>query len=245
MAEGEGGAPPRGRPLADERWANAYAEGYGEGIRDALKEILGAVRSGTPQEIRWQVQSRLARIPEDVELKRRALLGPPPRGGWEAPRRPAPAPAVSLTGALEGSGVLYKEAMAVEAPAHVAQVHRNYGRVVAFGRAPQPPLPLPEGTLAVLVVGGSRERPGEEPTEDLASAAGRLDALLVEGPTLVYCDCVEYLCSEYGEDVVVRSLGWIAERVRQRSGRLVISVDPSGLRPASLAQLQRALGAVR
>src|SRR5271165_6451796 len=116
-------------PPADELRAHAFADGYGEGLRDALRELLQAARSSTPQELRWQIESRLARIPQEVELKRRALLGPPPHGGWDAPRRlvPAPpptppAPSPTLAGTLTGSGVLFREATPVNAAGHVASV---------------------------------------------------------------------------------------------------------------------------
>ncbi|MCI4370627.1 MAG: hypothetical protein L3J81_04785, partial [Thermoplasmata archaeon] len=141
-------------PPADELRAHAFADGYGEGLRDALRELLQAARSSTPQELRWQIESRLARIPQDVELKRRALLGPPPsHAGWDAPRHlalaappppaPAPAAAPTLSGTLTGSGVLFKERTPVGASAHVSSVWRNFGRVIAFGRAPDPPLAVP------------------------------------------------------------------------------------------------------
>lgn len=244
---------PRERPKgpADERIAGAYAEGYGEGIRDALREVLQAVRSSTPQELRWQVQSRLARVAEEVELKRRSLLGPPPRDGWQ-PARARAVPAIAsapsgprLTESLEGGGVLFREARPSAAPEHVGAVWPQYGRVVVFGRPAEPPLPVPPESIRLLAVGRMRAGDDAEAAPDLSAAAGRLPAILSEGPLLVYCDCLEYLAQEYTEEIAVRSIGWIVDRVRERAGWVVVTVNPDGLKPSNLASLQKIFRTVR
>ena len=259
MDPGEDDRPPgRPRPAADERIAHAFADGYGEGIRDALREVLEAVRTSTPAELRWQVQSRIARIPEDVELKRRSLLGPPPRDGWEATRRaprspaaalgppPAPAtPAPTLTQALQGSGVLFQEVRPSAALAHVGGIWRQYGRVFVFGRVPDPPLPVPDDAVTVVAVGRARIAGPEGDAPDLGGAAGQLMALIGEGTALVYCDSVEYLATEYSEGTAVRALIWIVEQLRARSGGVVVSVNPAALQASSRAQLERMFKAGR
>ncbi len=78
----------------DDEYARAYADGYGEGLRDALRELLAHLSRGhTPHEVRMIVESRLARVREEVELKRKSLLSPPRRPSWGALLRP-PAPDV-------------------------------------------------------------------------------------------------------------------------------------------------------
>ena len=76
--------PPANEDLpADEEFARTYAAGYEEGVRSALREVLQhASRGHTAQELRILIESRLARLSEEVELKRKGLLAPPRRPAW-------------------------------------------------------------------------------------------------------------------------------------------------------------------
>ena len=64
-------APPArdDAPRPDEEYARTYADGYEEGVRSALREVLQhASRGHTAQELRILIESRLARLEEEVEL---------------------------------------------------------------------------------------------------------------------------------------------------------------------------------
>jgi hypothetical protein len=139
---------------------------------------------------------------------------------------------------LAGNGILFKEPTPVGAARHVDTVWKNYHRVIAFGRPPDPPLRVPPESFEVLFVGRAQAS-GASDAPDLASAAGQLQERLTQGPALVYCDAVEYLASEYGEEVAIRSIGWIVEQVRRSAGWVVVSVDPTTLSTVGAALLQR------
>ncbi|MCI4318467.1 MAG: hypothetical protein L3J96_08005, partial [Thermoplasmata archaeon] len=88
-AQEPSGTPGRAATPPDEESANAYADGYGEGLREAFREVLQhASRGHTAQELRILIESRLARWREDVEVKRKSLLGPPRRPSWGPLLRP-------------------------------------------------------------------------------------------------------------------------------------------------------------
>ena len=245
MARDEG-APGRPVPPADERAAHAFADGYGEGLRDALRDVLQHVSRGhLPQELRWLIESRLARVPEEVELKRRALLGPPRRVAWDALlRAPSPVsapepPAPTLDQVLEGTGVLFREDRPTLAIQYLAGRWKSLGRVLAVARPPGAELPVPPERLTLLPIGSDQE------LRDPGEAAGRIHAILSEGAAVVYLDCVEFLVREFGADITLRFVEWLMGEVRSASGLLVVSVDPSTLEAIAFRRLQRLFPTVR
>jgi hypothetical protein len=245
--------PPTPRPLppADERSAHAFAEGYGEGLKDALREVLQhASRGHTAQELRWLIESRLARVPEEVELKRRSLLGPPRRVAWDTILRPpatvAPATAApTLDTVLEGTSLLFREPQPVRATACVNSRWRRFGRVVALTRRTELGLGVPEESLIRIPLGRSREGGGEEAGLDPGEAAGRVPGILADGPAIVFLDSVEFIVREYGDDVALRLIEWLVPQIRGASGLLVVSVDPSTIDPISFNRIQRLFASVQ
>lgn len=223
----------RAGPPPDEIAAHAFADGYGEGLRDGLRDVLQhASRGHTAQELRWLIESRLARVNEEVALKRRALLGPPKRVDWETILRPPatvpPAPTLETT--LTGTGVLFKDERADRARSFVAARWRSFGRVVQVGPPGNPPAEVPPEALVRIPLGVGGAGAIEPAAISPGEAAGRLDALLQEGPALVFLDALAAQVREEGIDPTQRFLEWLAHRVRDRSGLLVSWIDPTTLK---------------
>jgi hypothetical protein len=253
------GLPPREPPEpgpvpGDDEYVRGYAEGYEEGLREALRELLQhASRGHTAQELRFLVESRLARLGEDVERKRRSLLAPPrkPAWGpllraprpWDGGRRDAPPPPATV--ALHpGETVLIRE----ERPERAVELLRasaaDYPRVVLVSNHP-PEIGSPGGrSPTVLRVGpaaGDAER-GLAPGE----IAGRIrEATDAEGGALVYLDAFELLATEYSLETAVKFVHWAAGQAADRRSALLASVDPKALDPKDLGRLQRAFNIVR
>jgi hypothetical protein len=242
---------PGSRPLppADERSAHAFADGYGEGLRDALRDVLQqASRGHTAQELRWLIESRLARVNEEVELKRRALLGPPRRPAWDqllrSPAPPAPAPTLETT--LQGTAFLFQEPRPARARAFVGERYATYGRVAAIVREEGGGFGLPPGTVRSFLVGAARHGPssGDEGL-DPGEAAGRVRELLDQGPALVYLDAFDFLVREYGADVTLRFVEYLLGLTKQSSSLLVVSADPAATEEMVSRRLARLFPTVR
>ena len=245
--------PPAEEPPADEEFARTYAAGYEEGVRSALREVLQhASRGHTAQELRILVESRLARLSEEVELKRKGLLGPPRRPAWNSLLR-APQPARAWTGPVPGpvppplrlgpgKTVLVRE----ERPARALEVLRtNLG---AFPRLATVSLRPPEVAGAApdrridLAVGGAggadvtsapRLAPGE--------VGGRLRAPTeAAGGALVYVDALEYLATEYSLDTTLKFVHWLVAQVRETGSALIVSFDKRALDVREMSLLERA-----
>jgi hypothetical protein len=254
------GGPPREPPEpgsvpGDDEYARGYTEGYEEGLREALREFLQhASRGHTAQELRFLVESRLARLSEDVERKRRSLLAPPRKPAWgpllRAPRpwdgsAPFGAPPPPAVMALRpGETVLIRE----ERPERAIELLRasapHYPRVVLVSNRP-PEIGSPAGpSPIVLRVGpaaGDAER-GLAPGE----IAGRIrEATDADGGALVYLDAFELLATEYSLDTAVKFVHWTAGQASDRRSALLASVDPKALDPKDLGRLQRAFNIVR
>lgn len=254
MSEGEAPSDPATPPEGDEAYATAYSEGYGEGLREALRELLQhASRGHTAQELRFLVESRLARVREDIEVKRRSLLRPPRRPAWGALlRTPKPVePWNQQIGGLPeapvpaGQTVLVRE----ERPAVAVELLRR--SLGAFPRvlivSVRPPT-VPDGAGAaidVLRVGpasGDAGRPGLSPSE----IAGRIrDATDAPGGALIYLDAFEFLATEYTLETSLKFVHWATGQAMDHRSALIASVDPKALDPKDASRLQRAFNMVR
>ncbi len=250
----ERGPLPPEDPPADEEFARAYAAGYEEGVRSALRELLQhASRGHTAQELRMLAESRLARLADEVEVKRKGLLAPPRRPAWNALLRP-PQPARTTGGPGGPSGstpltpgrtVLVRE----ERPLRALEILRAnataYPRVVFVSQRPPEVPGLPAGRRLELLVtsggpdpdGGGRLAPGEiggrlrEPTES-------------PGGALVYVDALEYLASEYSLDTTLKFVHWLVTQVEQTGSALVASFDRRSLDVKEMSLLERAFALV-
>jgi hypothetical protein len=249
-----GAPPPDEEPPADEEFARTYAAGYEEGVRSALREVLQHTSRGhTAQELRILVESRLARLDEEVEVKRRSLLAPPRRPAWSALLRPPQAarPWVSPFGASPpplarvgaGRSVLVRE----ERPAKAVEMLRasvnDFPRAAIVSLRP-PELPGVSRERRVDIVpngsdlaGGGRLSPGEigghlrGPTESTGGA-------------LVYVDALEYLAGEYGLDVTLKFAHWLIGQIEQTGSGLIVSFDRRSLDTREMSRLERPFAAV-
>ena len=244
-------------PPADEEYARAYAAGYEEGVRNALRETLEHISRGhTPQEVRMLTASRLARLSEEVELKRKSLLAPPRRPAWGSLLRP-PAPARPWTGPvpgattasvrlLPGRSLLVRE----ERPARALEILRAnagaFSRVATVSMRP-PELPgFPSGHRTDLTVGGpgSAEGPGAAGLTP-GEISGRLrDPTEAPGGALVYVDALEYLATEHGLEVTVKFVHWLVTQAQETGSALLVSFDPRSLDVRDVSRLERAFETV-
>ncbi len=243
-----GNGPRRPDPGADDEFARAYADGYGEGLREALREVLGhAARGHTVQELRMLIESRLARLRDDVELKRRSLTGPPRQPSWSALfRPPAPAPLVPAAARpapgervvpvlSPGESYLFREERPLRAVAFVEANGAAYPRLLVASFRP-PALPgIDPGRLTVLRVG-----PGATGPTSPTDLSGRLRAAM-EGPggALVYLDVFEIMATEHGVDPMLRFVAWATQTAQATGSTVVLSVDPKGVEDRTLSLLQR------
>ena len=250
-------SPPPEEPPADEEFARTYAAGYEEGVRSALREVLQhASRGHTAQELRILVESRLARLSEEVELKRKGLLGPPRRPAWNSLLR-APQPAHAWTGPVPGAmapplrmgpgrTVLVRE----ERPARALEVLRvNVGafpRVATVSIRPPEVVGLTPDRRTDLTVGGAggpdassvpRLAPGE--------IGGRLRAPTeAPGGALVYVDALEYLATEYSLDTTLKFVHWLVAQAHETGSALIVSFDKRALDVREMSLLERAFETV-
>jgi len=244
-------------PPADEEYARAYAAGYEEGVRNALRETLEHISRGhTPQEVRMLTASRLARLSEEVELKRKSLLAPPRRPAWSSLLRP-PAPARPWTGPvpgataasvrlLPGRSLLVRE----ERPTRALEVLR--ANATAFPRVAtvsmrSPELPgVPASHRTDLTVGGpgSADGPGASGLTP-GEISGRLrDPTEAPGGALVYVDALEYLATEHGLEVTVKFVHWLVTQAQETGSALLVSFDPRSLDVRDVSRLERAFETV-
>ncbi|HYB62864.1 MAG TPA: hypothetical protein VEE86_00370 [Thermoplasmata archaeon] len=248
-AERSGGSGSE-EPPADEEYARTYAAGYEEGLRTALRELLAhASRGRTNQELRALIQSRLARLAEEVDLKRRSLLAPPrARPFGELLRGPSSVgfPA-GRTGGAPGpvaarATVLVREARPERAVELLRSSRAAFPRLVLVSLRP-PELGDPKVETIVVAVrdpGGSSAghlSPGE--------VAGRLrEPLEAPGGALVYVDALEFFVGEEGPEVTLRFARWLVEEVQSRASALIVSYDPRALAGTDASRLERLFGEV-
>ncbi|HTP56114.1 MAG TPA: hypothetical protein VML53_05575 [Thermoplasmata archaeon] len=247
-------APESGdpEPPADEEYARAYAAGYEDGARNALREVVQhAARGHTPQEIRMLAEGRLVRLAEEVESKRKGLLAPPRRTAWGAILRPAPSaparpwlvpvgstpPAARIT---PGQGILVREERPARALELLRAGARIFPRIVLVSLHP-PDLPgvRPEGRID-LSPRGPAGPDGGGSRISLSELGGRL-----KGPTeapggaLVYFDAAEYYVTEEGAETTLRALNWMVSQARLTRSGLVVSCNLRALDPKDAVRLER------
>lgn len=244
------GTPPPADESADDEYARAYAAGYEEGIRSALREILQHTSRGhTAQEIRILAESRLARLLDEVDLKRRSLLAPPRRPAWSSLLR-APAPARPWSGPVAGSGaplrlspgrsLLVRE----ERPVRALDILRSnlaaFPRVVVVSLRPPILDGVPSDRRVDIALagpgpsgsGGDRLTPGE--------IGGRLrPPTEASGGAIVYVDALEFLATEYTLDTTLKFAHWLVAQVQETGSALVVSFDRRSLDVKDLSRLER------
>jgi len=238
-------------PPADEEYARAYAAGYEEGVRSALREILQhTARGHTAQELRILAESRLARLGEEAELKRHSLLGPPRRPAWTSLLRP-PAPArgpPTVLGALApgfalapGRSVLVREERPQRAVDAVRAYAPQFPRLVVVSLRPPPFPEVPSDRRLELDLGGSALGGLRSPGE----IGGQLRAPLeAPGGALVYLDALEFLVTEHSLETTLRFVTWLVSRVAETGSALVVSFDRRSLDVQGTSRLERSFSLV-
>ncbi|MGI0151647.1 MAG: hypothetical protein ACREC5_06910, partial [Thermoplasmata archaeon] len=237
---GEPRRDPRRNPPepGDTAYADAYAAGFGEGLRESLREVLQhAARGHTTAEIRILVESRIARIPEETELKRRSLVSPPRRPAWGALLRPpapvapeppsAPGPGASA-GWQPGTSYLFREERPREGIRFAREVADRHQRIVWVSHDDPPALGVP-GERVVSVRPSARP-PGGSAGAEPGEIAGRVQRARTEGgPVLAYVDALEFFVTEFGSEPTVRFATWLGTWARESGSTCILSVDPGTL----------------
>ncbi|MCI4343819.1 MAG: DUF835 domain-containing protein [Thermoplasmata archaeon] len=237
----------------DEEFARTYAAGYEEGVRSALREVLGHTSRGhTTAELRMLVESRLARLPEETELKRRSMLAPPRQPAWASLLRPpvgarpwlvpigAPPP-LRLQVTVGGS-VLVREERPRRGVELLREAATRFPRVVLLSLHP-PDLPdlSPGRRILIPLTAGSDGTPPPNPGE----LGGRLrEPTEAEGGALVYLDAFEFLATEHGLETTLRFVQWLGTQVGSTGSALLASVDPRSLEVRDQSRLERAFQSV-
>jgi len=235
-------------PPADEEYARTYAAGYEEGVRTALRELLAhASRGRTNQELRALILSRLARLREEVDLKRRSLLAPPrprPFGELVRPALGLPSggpPSAAVRPVPPGGSVLVREARPEHAIELLLASRAGFPRTVLVSLRP-PALPA-GGETIVVPLRGSGELAGER--LELGQVSGRLrEPIGLPGGALVYVDALEFFVAESSPDLAMRFARWLVTEVQEHAGGLIVSYDPRALVLTDVGRLERLFGEV-
>lgn len=233
----------------DDAYAAAYSEGYGEGLRDALRDLLAHLSRGhTTHEVRMIAESRLARVREEVELKRKSLLSPPRRPSWGAILRPpsspgAEAPAASAEPVGAGRSVLFLEERPGRAVACAEASAGAFARLLVLSFHPPTFRGVPPDRIEFVPVRSSGV--GGEGADPSGLSGRILEALGREGGTLVYLDAVEVLSSEAGAERTGKFITWLAGEVARGGSALIASADPAALDAKERVLYQRAFNVVR
>lgn len=241
--------PPRTPPPADEQWADAYAEGYGEGLREALREMLQhASRGHTAQELRLLVESRLARLREDVDVKRKSLLAPPRRAQYGSMLRPPTAPPIGTLPTLKAStSYLVFEERPERALTLLRSGIGRYPRIVVVSFHVPEVATEPGGPVTVLPVGvpnvGGPTTDGSLPPPVIA---GRIrEATGADGGALVYVDALEVMATgDGGVEGMLRFVQFVAGEVARGPSTLVVSAGPHSFDDRTKSLLQRSFNIV-
>jgi hypothetical protein len=254
---------------SDEDYARGYSEGYREGIWESLREVLGHIARGySASELRILIEGRLARLDDEVDVKRRSLLSPPKRRTWSPRLFPVSAPAASplppaataeirpaatapsLDSALAewsaGRTYLFREERPSQATRFVLALADRHPTVVWVSVAnPLPTGVLPERAKYVRPTPRGAASPGSVGAGDPGAVAGRIyEAMEREGGALVYVDALAFFGTEYGLEVTWKFVNWLVERAQQTRSTLVVSHDPQTWAKADIAQLQRSFQVV-
>ncbi|MHB1435883.1 MAG: DUF835 domain-containing protein [Thermoplasmata archaeon] len=225
----------------DEEFARAYALGYEEGIRTALKEMIEhAARGHSPAELRMLLESRVARLSEEVEVKRRTLLAPPRRTVWAtatAPPRPWSGSPAGRTPRLlaPGRGYLVPEPRPDRALELIRGSAPGAPRILLISRRP-PELPgVPDDRRVDLRPSGT-DNPSA--AGSLGELSGRIrDALSGSPGAWIYLDAVEFLLTSLSPELVLHFVRWLLDLVEEAKAGLIVSVDPSALEPRDFSRL--------
>ncbi len=248
--ESASAAPSSDRGPPDEEYADAYSEGYGEGLREAFREVLSHVGRGhTVGEIRVLVESRLARLREDVSAKRRNILGPPRRPAWGALLRPPaasrPEPE-SVPPLVRGHSYLFREDRPRHALTFVSRVGGDYRRLLCVTTSPPEFTGVPRSRVEVLRL--ALPSPGLSVSEgelDPGGLGGRIkEATEESGGALVYLDALEVMSTEYSLDTTLKFVNFVTAQVAKTGSAFVASVDPGTLEDRDLRRLQRSFNIV-
>jgi hypothetical protein len=204
------------------------------------------------------IESRLARLSEEVELKRRCLLAPPrqpawaallrpptpvrPWGGPSATEAPAPPPAPLHLGA--GTSCLVKEERPVRAVEALRENAKRFPRVVLVSLHP-PDLPeVPPDQRIVVAVAGGGEGPNAAPMAP-GEMGGRLrEQTQAPGGALIYIDALEFLATEHSFELTLRFVHWLVNQVGESGSALLVSFDPRVLDVKDMSRLERAFQSV-
>jgi hypothetical protein len=249
---------------SDEEYVRGYAEGYREGIWESLREVLGHIARGySASELRILVEGRLARLDDEVDVKRRSLLSPPKRRTWSArffpvssahgtpvgpvaepPVAPTPPPGASLETALSdwsaGKSYLFREERPVTASRFALAVADRYPTVVWVSLTTPPPTGL-NAERVKLVRPAPRLAAGSGPGGDPGAVAGRIhEATEAKGGALVFVDALAFFGSEYGLEMTWKFVHWLIADAQSTGSTLVVSHDPKTWSTADVHQLQRA-----
>jgi hypothetical protein len=248
--ESAASAPPSEVAPPDEEYADAYSEGYGEGLREAFREVLSHVGRGhTVGEIRVLVESRLARLRDDVAAKRRNILGPPRRPAWGALLRPPAGPRAEpeITPRLaRGSSYLFREDRPRHALAFVSRTGAEYGRILCVTTNPPEFAGVPRNRVEVLRL--ALPSPGLGVSEgelDPGGLGGRIKEVTeARGGALVYLDALEVMSTEYSLDTTLKFVNFVTAQVARTGSAFVASVDPGTLEERDFRRLQRSFNIV-
>ncbi len=243
--------PPEGAS-AEEEYARTYAAGYEEGVRNALREVLGHVSRGhTTAELRMLVESRLARIKEEVDFKRRSMTAPPRQPAWGSLLRPptaarpwitpvGPVPALAPVRLTAGRCLLVRE----ERPARALEVLRAntaaFPRVAMVSLHPPVTPGLAPASRVEVSLSGAADGSGSGPPSP-GEISGQLRAPTeAPGGALVYVDALEFLTTENSLDMTLRFVNWLVGQVRDTGSALLVSFDPRSLEVKDSSRLERA-----
>jgi hypothetical protein len=251
--------PPPEHPSGDSAYAEAYSAGYGEGLRESLREMLQhASRGHTATELRILIESRLARIQEDVEVKRKSLTGPPRRPAWGPLLRTPLSPSASQPPTAAPSAMLalppWRARVSYLFTEERPRLGREFAlRIVAehpiilwvsqqdppaFGRGPSEGLIVLRPTVRSTADGRGTNIGPQEISSEIQRAAESGDRVLV------YLDSLETLTTEFESDVTLRFASWLAGWGREHEATVVVSVDPKALPDMEYRRLQRSFDVV-
>ena len=229
----------------DDDYAPTNLAGYHEGARSDLRDLLDqASRGHTVAELRLLVQSRLAHLPEELELRRRRLVALPRSSPWgltpshSGPPRPWGTRPASVR-VVPGSQVLVREERPHRAVELAREAAPRFGLLVVVSPDP-PPFPgVPEAKRRTISLPAGGEGPS------LESLAGQMGGLLRTPPgVLIYLDAIETVSLQDGAETALRFVNWVLAQAREHGGAVIAAVHPRVLPPKDQSLLERAFQVV-
>ena len=234
------------RDAPDNEFARAYSDGYAEGVRSALRELIAnATRGHTVSELKYLAQSRLAQLAEEVERKRRGMLANPRTETWLR-RPPTPlAPPRPWTGGdatirvAPGRSYLVREPRPKKSLEIVAAAASRFAAVLWITATPGALPGVPSEKVGRLAVSAGTDGPSIE------SLGGEVRRRLQELPsTLVYLDGIEAIVLASDAGTALRFVQWILEESPPESAAVVASVHPGTLEAKELGVLEHSFQVV-